>query len=556
MSTANYIVTRFADLTDVTLATVASGNVLAYDGTNWVNSSDYYTKSQVDSLISGVGGATSLDDLSDVAIGTPAAGNVLSYNGSAWVNSADYYTKSQVDALIAGAGGGTPGGSSGALQYNNAGAFGGFGSWDGTALALAAGSRVVFGTGTTVSGEILRAGSSRLLHCPSDASNIFLGQRSGAATVSGTYNVGIGADTLTGATLSACIGIGGLTLPNLGTGGGSGNQVTAIGYNVLPSLTTGTNLVCVGRSYNAATSATSVHSLGVGNGNAATSAEYSVLAGTNVAATATALSGTTAAGHSAFQYATSATNSTAFGFNAGLALTGAADLCTFFGAWAGGFSPTPTTLSKSGGFGYNAQVTSNNTIAIGGTGSDAVALVVNGTTTTAQAQITATAGSKPVLTLKSGSTPSGNQFQLIDSGDVAQVYVTNDYVVASRNGFRLDTTSAYYQGYSASNYLFWGGGGPNSLFTAANASHTVACFKAASSQTANLTEWQTSGGTVGLAVNKANYLLIANNSAPADGDLAAGQVALWFDSTNGAAKLMVKGKSANGTVVSGEVALS
>lgn len=33
-------------------------------------------------------------------------------------------------------GGGTPGGSSGALQYNNAGAFGGFGSWDGATLDL------------------------------------------------------------------------------------------------------------------------------------------------------------------------------------------------------------------------------------------------------------------------------------------------------------------------------------------------------------------------------------------------------------------------------------
>lgn len=44
--------------------------------------------------------------------------------------------------------------------------------------------------------------------------------------------------------------------------------------------------------------------------------------------------------------------------------------------------------------------------------------------------------------------------------------------------------------------------------------------------------------------------------APADADLAANEMALWFDSTNGAAKLMIKGKSANGTVVTGEVALA
>ena len=43
--------------------------------------------------------------------------------------------------------------------------------------------------------------------------------------------------------------------------------------------------------------------------------------------------------------------------------------------------------------------------------------------------------------------------------------------------------------------------------------------------------------------------------APADGELAASQVALWFDDTNGLSKLMIKGKSANGTVVTGSVAL-
>lgn len=46
------------------------------------------------------------------------------------------------------------------------------------------------------------------------------------------------------------------------------------------------------------------------------------------------------------------------------------------------------------------------------------------------------------------------------------------------------------------------------------------------------------------------------NAAPADGDLSAGECSWWFDSTNGAAKAKFKGKSANGTVVSGEVALA
>lgn len=51
-------------------------------------------------------------------------------------------------------------------------------------------------------------------------------------------------------------------------------------------------------------------------------------------------------------------------------------------------------------------------------------------------------------------------------------------------------------------------------------------------------------------------VVISRNTAPANGDLVAGQVALWFDKTDGAAKLKLKGKSANGTVVQGEVALA
>ena len=50
--------------------------------------------------------------------------------------------------------------------------------------------------------------------------------------------------------------------------------------------------------------------------------------------------------------------------------------------------------------------------------------------------------------------------------------------------------------------------------------------------------------------------IIGAVAAPADGDLVAGQMALWFDATNGSAKLKIKAKQANGTVVQGEVALT
>jgi hypothetical protein len=51
-------------------------------------------------------------------------------------------------------------------------------------------------------------------------------------------------------------------------------------------------------------------------------------------------------------------------------------------------------------------------------------------------------------------------------------------------------------------------------------------------------------------------LVLTNHSAPADGTIAAGDCALWFDQTNGAAKLMVKAKQADGTVRTGSLALT
>lgn len=45
-------------------------------------------------------------------------------------------------------------------------------------------------------------------------------------------------------------------------------------------------------------------------------------------------------------------------------------------------------------------------------------------------------------------------------------------------------------------------------------------------------------------------------AAPADGTLSAGQIVFWFDTTNDAARLVIKAKQADGTVVTGEIPLS
>lgn len=70
-----------------------------------------------------------------------------------------------------------------------------------------------------------------------------------------------------------------------------------------------------------------------------------------------------------------------------------------------------------------------------------------------------------------------------------------------------------------------------------------------------LLDLKNSAGT-SLVQGRATGFVLMMHSAPADGDLAAGDCALWFDQTNGASKLMVKGKSANGTVVAASIALA
>lgn len=61
-----------------------------------------------------------------------------------------------------------------------------------------------------------------------------------------------------------------------------------------------------------------------------------------------------------------------------------------------------------------------------------------------------------------------------------------------------------------------------------------------------------------LRITKAGYMALRTHSAPADGDVAAGECMLWFDQTDGVGntKLMVKGKSADGTVKTASILLA
>jgi hypothetical protein len=67
--------TNLDALTDVVLTSAANGQVLKYNGSQWVNAAE-----------SGGGGATALTDLTDVTIGSPGTGEVLAWDGDSWAN--------------------------------------------------------------------------------------------------------------------------------------------------------------------------------------------------------------------------------------------------------------------------------------------------------------------------------------------------------------------------------------------------------------------------------------------------------------------------------------
>lgn len=89
--------------------------------------------------------------------------------------------------------------------------------------------------------------------------------------------------------------------------------------------------------------------------------------------------------------------------------------------------------------------------------------------------------------------------------------------------------------------------------TAASVVHTV---KGAAAQSSDLHRWTDSADNILSRINKDGYIVTSKITEPIDGDLSASELAFWFDSTDGNAFVVFKGKTADGTVVSGIVALT
>jgi hypothetical protein len=112
-------------------------------------------------------------------------------------------------------------------------------------------------------------------------------------------------------------------------------------------------------------------------------------------------------------YSTTGDGNTAFGFFAGeINTTGT--LNTFIGYQAG-YTGTSVGLTKAAAIGYNAQVTADNTMVLGGSGSDSVHVVINGTSGAANLNVTCSDASTTACILRGAAAQAVNVFEIHDS---------------------------------------------------------------------------------------------------------------------------------------------
>jgi len=83
----------------------------------------------------------------------------------------------------------------------------------------------------------------------------------------------------------------------------------------------------------------------------------------------------------------------------------------------------------------------------------------------------------------------------------------------------------------------------HNLFTTDAVDESPLKVRGFENQESNLFEWLDDSNNVLGSISENGYFTTRKVAAPADGELVASEVSLWFDDTDGAAKLMMKGKS-------------
>lgn len=219
---------------------------------------------------------------------------------------------------------------------------------------------------TSATSGVIMSGTNRLLHAKG-TDNVFIGSNSGNFTLTGNGNVGVGSYTLDALTTGiANFALGFDALGNVT----SGNHNVAIGPAALKYLTTGAGNMAIGADAMQQTT-TSWYNVAVGIYSL-----YSFNAG-----------GGTAIGFGSGQQATGY-GPTFIGYEAGKAIT-SGQYNTAVG-WEA-LNSDGTTASTNGSYrtaiGAGAQVTANNTIAIGGTGTFAANTILGGTAASAKLHV-------------------------------------------------------------------------------------------------------------------------------------------------------------------------
>jgi hypothetical protein len=257
---------------------------------------------------------------------------------------------------------------------------------------------------------------------------------------------------------------------------------------------------------------------------------------------------------------------------------------TSSGKWknqaAGGGGGTPG--------GSNTHVQFNNSGAFGGSANFAWLNSVN------QLKLTAGAASDNPFLIKLAASQSGDALRIEPNGSatpLVQVVAAGQLKITggASDGFP-QLIQFRNQVYANSAYILWGGGilyleagdndaggirftsdggsyQPVTVFTGAtspvrldidtvNAASTAIKAQLKASHSVDAVKILDNGAIDVFVIDKKGTFGTKVNAAPADADIDANQMFIWFDPTNGASKFKIKAKQADGTVKTGEIALA
>ena len=181
----------------------------------------------------------------------------------------------------------------------------------------------------------------------------------------------------------------------------------------------------------------------------------------------------------------------------------------------------------------------------------------NGGTITAPLEIDNTNGAQVPLTIKGAAAQTNDLLDVGNSAgnDVLEVFLAGVNVHSRAPSANHVLEVQTNNGSIGLDIQGDGSGGLGDAFLSAGASSNLTLDSNVTTVDGNYVILGTATQTL-TYVNGVAFVISGQNAAPADGDLAAGDIALWFDKTNGAAKLMVKAKQADGAVKTAAVALA